>query len=243
MAIKTSSELSTYILGMLGEPIITVEVSPTQITNCIDLAIQKFSNFAMGGEDPKIYTFPLVQGVNSYTLDDRVQAITRVRTISSSISFQMPGVIMVTPSDICAMSINPMGGIDIGNISVMMAEMSTLEKLFDVEPNWVFNDNTKILQFLDSTPLQVNNNVIIEAYVSYAPAEIDNIYNHQWIKAYSMALVKQCWGGIIGKLNTTLINGATLNYDRILTEANAELERLDAELLTRWTRPLGIYRG
>jgi hypothetical protein len=69
------------------------------------------------------------------------------------------------------------------------------------------------------------------------------IYNHQFVKDYATALVKRQWGNNIGKINATLINGATMNYDRILAEATAELDRLDADLLTKWSQPLPITRA
>jgi hypothetical protein len=123
-----------------------------------------------------------------------------------------------------------------------LAEMSILEQYFDVEPNWDFNANSKVLEFFDTTG-QTASKLIIEAYVMYEPQAVDMIFNHQWIKDYSTATTKKYWGSNIGKLNTTLINGATLNYERILQEANAEIEKLEGELITKWSKPLGIIRG
>jgi hypothetical protein len=134
------------------------------------------------------------------------------------------------------------GGFDTSNMFSMMAEMSLLEKYFDVDPNYDYNSNTKELTFFDTTSTTVRK-ILIEAYVNYTPKPIDYIYNHQWVKEYSTALAKQQWGGNIGKYSTTLIGGASLNYDRILQEAKIELDQLEADLLTKWTKPLGIMRG
>lgn len=241
--INTRELLKNYIMSMLGEPVITVEISEFQLDSAIDLAIQKFTDFSMGGEAPKVFQLDLIPNVNQYILDDRIQAVTKVRTRSNSYNFQMPGVMVITPSEICAMSQNAMGGFDVANMTAVMGKISLLEKLYDLEPYYNFDFNTKILEFFDNTSTSSYNKVIIEAYVSYLPKHTDMIYNHQWIKDYSVALSKRIWGGNIGKYNTTLINGATLNYDRILTEAEKEIDLLNEQLLTRWTAPLGIYRG
>lgn len=241
--INTKILLSQYIKSMLGDPIITVEISDGQMDNLIDTAVQKFTDFSMGGDSPKVYTFDLIKGVNTYILDDRVQAVTRVRTRSNSYNFQLPGVMVITPSEICAQAMSPMGSLDMGNISAVMAKISLLEKFFDIEPNWNFNSNDKTLEFFDTTSDLTYSKVVIEAYISYSPKPVDLIYNHQWVKAYCIALAKRQWGSNIGKYNTSLINGATLNYDRIITEGTAEMTELDAELLSRWCQPLGILRG
>ena len=241
--VNTKLLLTSYIRSMLGEPIIEVEVTDDQISSLIDTAVQKFTDFSMDGDSTKIYSFDLVPNINTYIMDDRVQAITTVRTRNNSFNYQMPGVMVITPSEICASAMSPMGAMDLGNMSAVLARMETLEKMFYFEPNWSYNGASKVLEFYDTTSSQTYNHVIIEAYVSYAPLDTDMIYNHQWVKEYSKALVKQLWGNNIGKYNATLINGSTLNYDRILTEAEADLLRLNEELLTRWSRPLGIYRA
>jgi hypothetical protein len=150
---------------------------------------------------------------------------------------------ILTPSEICAAAAGGMAGhVDLTSMYSVMADISVLDKFFDIEPNWNYNGNTKVLTFLDTTA-NISKYATIEAYVSYVPASVDNIYNHQWIKEYSIALTKKQWGNNIGKLNTTLINGATLNYERILQEANTEIDKLEADLLTKWCSPLGIIRG
>jgi hypothetical protein len=241
--VNTKALLKEYITGTLGAPIITVEITDTQLDNLIDTCIQKFTDFSMGGDTPKIYSFQLIPGINTYVLDNRVQAVTKVRTRSNSYNFQMPGVMVITPSEICATAMSPMGSLDMGNISAVMAKMSTLEKFFDVEPNYYFNFNDKVLEFFDTTSSLSYNHVIIEAFISYEPKPADMIYNHQWVKEYCVALAKRQWGSNIGKYNTTLINGASMNYDRIIAEGNTEMKDLDEQLLTRWSQPLGIHRA
>ncbi len=241
-AINTKALLANYIKTMLGEPVITVEITPEQLDHIIDTTVQKFADFSMGGDTPKTFLLDLVPGVNSYMLDDRIQAVTKVRSKSNSFNFQMPGT-MITPSEICASSMNLMGGMDLTNMAAVLGKISTLEHMFDVEPNWNYNSNSKMLDFLDNTSSLGANKVLLETYMSYSPRDYDMIYNHQWIKEYSLALTKRHWGSNIGKYNATLINGATLNYDRILQEADRDIEKLDQELLTRWSAPLGIYRA
>ena len=58
-----------------------------------------------------------------------------------------------------------------------------------------------------------------------------------------MTLCKRNWGQNIGKYDAHLIGGTRLNYERIIQEANTDLERLHNELLEQYAAPLPIIRG
>ena len=77
----------------------------------------------------------------------------------------------------------------------------------------------------------------------YEPKDEDEIYNHPWVKEYALNLCKRTWGNNVGKYTTSLVGGATLNYERIISEANTELERLENDLYDKYTAPLPIMRG
>ena len=117
-----------------------------------------------------------------------------------------------------------------------------LEKYFDVVPAWDYNDNTKILTFFQD-PSQYGSHILLELSMAYSPKATDMIYDHQWIKDMSIAKCKYQLGVNVGKYNGTLVGGASINYGDMKTEALADIERLNQELITRWSRPLGIYRG
>jgi hypothetical protein len=123
---------------------------------------------------------------------------------------------------------------------IMMSHREGLQALFDKAVNWSFNSNTKVLKIFE----EVDSEILVEADIEYIPnREYDEIYSEPWVKDYATALVKRQWGENIGKYSQTLVGGAELNYDRIITEANEELQRLEEELLTKWSPALGIFSG
>ena len=68
--------------------------------------------------------------------------------------------------------------------------------------------------------------------------ENDLIYNHEWIKAYCIAKTKEIWGSILGKYSQSLVGGAQINYGDIKSEAQSEIEKLEQELLDKWSDPV-----
>lgn len=242
MSITTRDALHEYIRGTLGEPIITVEITDPQIDNIIDSTIQKFSDYAAGGEEYKLYGIPLINGVLTYKLDNRVKAVVLIKLKSNGFSYQFPGGLVITPDSFFSQAFLPSGGIDVVTVAAIQAKVDMIQNYFDVEPEWDFNDNTKILQFYKN-PLELGSgNMLIKVLMEYEPQAVDMIYNHQWIKDYSVAKCKFQWGSNVGKFDASLINGAKINYADIKAEAVEEIKMLDEELLSKWSAPLGIYR-
>ena len=240
--LKTKSELMAYIRARLGYPVVDVEIADVQLDFIIDEVIQKFSDFAMGGSSLSYFQITTVPNVFQYQLDDRVNALSDVKFRSNNFSYQMPGGLIVTPSDFYSGALLPNGKTDPTSVAAVLSQLSMLEKMFDYMPPWDFNDNTKILTFFEDTT-KYGDNMIVEVSLSYEPKEIDAIYDHQWVKEMSYSKAKFQWGMNVGKYDGTLINGSRINYEAMKNEALADIERLNQELLSRWSRPLGIYRG
>ena len=74
--------------------------------------------------------------------------------------------------------------------------------------------------------------------LNIANEENDLIYNHEWIKAYCIAKTKEIWGSILGKYSQSLVGGAQINYGDIKSEAQSEIEKLEQELLDKWSDPV-----
>lgn len=240
--INTRTDLHSYIRSTLGEPIITVEITDVQIDNAIDYTIQKFSDYAAGGEEYKLFQISAIPGVTQYELDQRVKAVWSVKLKSNGFSYSFPGNLVITPDTFFSQAFLPNGGMDVVSVAAVLSKIDMIQQYFDLEPEWDFNDNTKILSFYKDPSEMGTALFLIKVSMEYVPEEVDMIYNHQWVKDMAVAKCKFQWGSNVGKYNTPLINGATMNYERILSEATAEIQKLDGELLTRWTAPLGIYR-
>jgi hypothetical protein len=70
--------------------------------------------------------------------------------------------------------------------------------------------------------------------------EEDFIFNHEWIKSYTKAQTKFLWGTITGKYSQSLVGGASINFSDMKSEAEQEIQKLEEELLTKWSDPAPI---
>jgi len=129
---------------------------------------------------------------------------------------------------------------DPGLAYAMLANSQTLQAIYGSTVDWDYNPGTHILRIFKP----VTGQVAIEASLFYYPnPEFDDNFNHPWIKQYALAKAKYIWGQNVGKYSQTLIGGAQINYDRLISEAREDMDKLDQELIDKWTEPLGVFSG
>lgn len=73
--------------------------------------------------------------------------------------------------------------------------------------------------------------------------EFDLIFNESWVKEMSKAKVQLLWGQVLGKYNQSLVGGASINYDRLISEAQSDIDRLMEELHEKWVDPAPVLVG
>lgn len=119
-----------------------------------------------------------------------------------------------------------------------MVDAHTLQNMFGSSVSYDFNSQNHILRIFKATA----GKVAIEAALEYIPnPDYDDMYGHTWIKAYSLALTKRVWSNNIGKYSQSLVGGAELNYDRIGSEAQEALDKLEEDLIEKYSEALGIF--
>ncbi len=131
---------------------------------------------------------------------------------------------------------NPLEQMEVAYVQMVQSQM--MSGMFGSAVGFDFNASNHILRIFEA----VSGPIMIEAALEYVPnPEYDSAYGHSWIKDYALNKSKLVWGQNIGKYSQTLIGGAEINYDRIIQEAQEQLEKLEEDLLNRYSEPLGIF--
>ena len=67
---------------------------------------------------------------------------------------------------------------------------------------------------------------------------IIKLYNDWWLKKYLTALIKKQWGMNLSKFDgIPLPGGGTLRGEKLMAEAQLEIEKMEADLLTSFEGP------
>lgn len=243
MRIDTKDKLIQYIRESLGEPIIKVEVTEKQISNIIDSAVQKFTEYAYGDlEDTVILE---LKGKNEYELPDKITNILKVSKGGSSnlTNFSANYGDGYVPNIWSEQFFSQGAGNFTGNIIENIISISTmkasLDKFFGDDLYCNFNPHRKILQVFEP----YTGPVLVHYQYEYLANNVDLIYNHEWIKDYTVAKTQYQWGNNTGKYDQTLVGGARINYDAIKSEASAAIDKLNEDLLNKWSDTCPIMIG
>ena len=236
--IKTKEALRDYIKRRLGFPILKIELTEDMLDDCIDKAIEVYSEYGYDGTEEASLLVNLTVGQLEYVLPDRTIAVTGLCASSTYSTFiNIPAGYTLAMNPITLNMQDNISNIDIQSMTQRMSQMSNLRNLFDVRINFDFNHNTKILRFFEPPTSSV---AILEIGLEYEPQEIDNIFGNQWIKKRAEGEAWVMWSSVMGKYESNLINGSQINYsdmrdkgESIITESNEELEGL--------FEPLGVF--
>lgn len=95
----------------------------------------------------------------------------------------------------------------------------------------------------DLSILNGNRLIIVGQHRYQVDDDFDLIFNESWVKDFAKAKCQLLWGQLLGKYSQNLVGGATINYDRIISEAQSEIEKLTEELTEKWVDPAPVLVG
>jgi hypothetical protein len=91
---------------------------------------------------------------------------------------------------------------------------------------------------IDKDFLQEGQNLLIEAHRMIDPTDATEMYNDFFVKKYATSLLKKQWGqNLIKYNNVQLPGGVTLNGRELYTDALAEIEKIEGEVLSKYAIP------
>lgn len=236
--ITTKAALTEYVKSQLGAPTINIEVTDDQIGQIIDDTVQKFTEYAYGDLEETVIVE--LTGKAEYPMPDTITNIIKVsKGATSNITnfgsnFGAGYVPNIWSEQFFTSSLT---GDIIPGIIALSTTKAVLDKYFGDDLAYNFNYLKKTLQVMENYKGPC---VIHYQYEYLANEDGDFVYNHEWVKAYTKAKVKELWGTVTGKFDQALVGGARINYDRLLSEAQLEIEKLNEELLNKWSDPAPI---
>lgn len=179
---KTPQQLKDHILHRLGAPIINIEVTETQIYQCIQRALELYGEYHYNGLNR---TFMLIyigedekwsDGVFDLK-DQNIFAITKILRANSSNYLTMDGVATYTwVSDFIlgmtgfnngcsgqrAFGPNAFGG-DLGYFTTIMQYWEMMQNMFNPVPDYWFNEDTAQLKIIGN--FRKKDFLVIECWV------------------------------------------------------------------------------
>ena len=256
---NSRADLITYCKRQLGEPVLQVNIDDEQVNNVLDDTIQFFQENCYNGME-RAYLFHEISAddktrfaasvttssgttdwketTNYIPVPDHVVGITRVfGLVSNSIRSNLFGVeYQLFLNDLYAF-----GSLDILNYYMNKQYLETLDMVLN---NGSFQQfrytmrRDRLYMDLDKDFLKEGSNILIECHRLIDPTDATEMYNDMFVKKYATALMKKQWGqNLIKYNNVQLPGGITLNGRELYTDALAEIEKIESEVLSKYSIP------
>ena len=256
---NSRADLITYCKRQLGEPVLQVNIDDEQVNNVIDDTYQFFQENCYNGmercflrhkiTDEDITRFDSKVTTSSGTTDweestnyipipDHVVGISKVYgLVSNSIRSNLFGVeYQMFLNDLYAF-----GSLDIVNYFMNKQYLETLDMILN---NGAFQQfrytqrRDRLYLDIKKSFLNKERYLVIEAHRMIDPTDATEMNNDMFVKKYATALMKRQWGqNLIKYNNVQLPGGITLNGRELYTDALAEIEKIESEVLSKYALP------
>jgi len=247
---QSRQQLKDYCLRALGHPVIEVNVEDSQVEDRIDEALQYFAKWHHDGGGKMYYTYPLTaedisrKWIDTNPIDPSILTINRIFHMGFNISTHNIFNIRYQ------LALNDFYGLRTGQTNLnyyvsTMQYIEMLEQLLDPEKQIRFSRvNNKLYIDATTTDMQAGTYLMIEAYTANNPELATEIYNDNYLKKYTIALIKRQWGVNLSKYEGMPLPGnVTFNGGKIYQEAMEEIAKLEEDVQSKYQLPPDFITG
>lgn len=243
--------LAEYCFRRLGAPVLEINVDPDQVEDCIDDAIQLFQEFH---SDASYRTFLSHQITEDDVTNGYIPVSNDVHFIVQLLPYNTSSIgggsgWMSAKYQIAASDLHN-SGTYMGSMSYyeqLGQYMNLIDMVLTGVPITEYQRHGNKLHIYGEwwdKELQVGDYVVIEAYVTIDPNTTTSIYNNIFIKNYTTALIKHRWGQNMSKFEgMQLPGGVVISGERILSEAQSEIEQLEEKMRNEYEVPPSFFVG
>lgn len=246
---STRQGLIDYCLRRLGDPVIEINVDEDQLEDRVDEALQYFREYHSEATYRGYIQHQVTQTDidNKYiSISNNVQQVTKLFKLQQglfsrnmfSIKYQMH------MNDIANMH-SYIG--DLAYYEQVMQYMSLLDMRLNGTPqvDYVRKQNRLYIHGnFEDEDVKVDEYLVAEVYSVIDTDDHTKVWNDQWLKEYTTALIKLQWGSNLIKFEgMQMPGGVTLNGRQLYEDAMQELERLREKLRLEHELPVDFFVG
>lgn len=240
MPIYTKEEFVDYCLRKLGSPVIEINVSPSQIEDRIDEAIQFWQEYHYDGSN-LIYLKHVVtaQDVANGYIEVPANLLGVVRIIDTTY-LGMTGNPLDFGFQFVASQLMNISNLRMSEYYMTRQHLSLIKEVLIGRPSIRYNRHENKIM-VDSNLFSEGRIYVFEAW---DPTTSADMWNDMWLKKYATALIGVQWGKNLTKFqNVQLMSGMMFNGDQILQMYKEEAAALEEQLSGGFGPGLSFYMG
>ncbi len=238
---STRTQFKDYCLRRLGWPVLQINVDDDQVEDRIDESIRYYWDYHFDGSEKTYYKYQITSDdiTNRYiTLPENIIGVVSVFQISDP---------AITSDDLFniryQIALNDL--YTLTNVS-LVPYYQVMEHIALLQELLVGRQPIRYTRHRDRLHIDANWSVftpgqflIVEAYEIVDPATWSDAWGDRWLQNYTTAKIKYQWGTNLTKFTgMNLPGGVQFNGERILTDAQAEIEKMENEMINSYSLPV-----
>lgn len=242
MAIPTSrNEFKEYILRSLGKPVISINVDDDQVEDRIDQALKYYGDYHFDATEKTYYKHQVT------STDKTNKYITLPENIIGAVSIFSIGDPSVRADDlfniryqIALNDLYTLTSVSLVPYYMVMQHLAVIQELLvGKQPIRYTRHRNKLMIDMDWNTINAGEYLLVEAYEVIDPEVYTDVWGDRWLAEYAAQLVKRQWGNNLKKFgNMQMPGGITFNGQQIYDEADAEVKRMEQEMIMNYSLPV-----
>ena len=235
-SIQSRTYIVEYIKAFLGGSMVDVELEPSDYNFAIDKSLAKYRQRSSNAVEESLGFLTMTQDVNEYQMPKEIMSVRQLfrRSIGSRTGGGNGGSLF-EPFNLAYSNTYLLASTNMGGLATYYAFASyqkQVGKMFGSDINFMFNPTTKMLS-VQQRPF-ADEEVLVWMY-NYRPDFnlFSDVYAGQWLKDYALANAKMMLGQAREKFSQIASpqGGSNLNGATLKTEAKAEMDQLELDLI------------
>ena len=242
MAVPASrNDFKEYCLRRLGKPVIEINVDDDQVEDRVDEAIRYYWDYHFDGSEKTYYKHQITSTdkSNKYiTLPENIIGVVSVFPISDP-SIRSDDLFNIR-YQIALNDLYTLTNVSLVPYYMAMEHLSLLtEMLVGRQPVRYTRHRDRCYIDMDWNVVNEGEFLLIEAYEVIDPDTFTDVWGDRWLQNYTTALIKRQWGNNLTKFSGMVLpGGVQFNGERILSDAQAEIEKMEADMISSYSLPV-----
>lgn len=235
------AEFKEYCLRSLGKPVIEINVDEDQVDDRVDQALRFYWDYHFDGTE-KIYYKHVIDAntiSNQYiTLPENIMGVVKVFEIGDPTTSS--GDLFNIRYQIALNDLYTLTNVGLINYSMTLQHLGLVQEILIGQSPIRYNRHRNRLH-LDMTKekMRVGEFLLVEAYEVVDPDVFTDVWADRWLQHYTSQLIKRQWGSNLTKFEgLQLPGGVTFNGTKIYDDADAEVKRLEEEMINNYSLPV-----
>jgi hypothetical protein len=237
----TRAEFKEFCLRALGKPVIEINVDDDQVDDRVDQSLRFYYDYHFDGTE-KVYYKHLVDAntVANMYIDLPENIIGAVKMFPMDSISTSSGDIFNIRYQIALNDLYTLTNVALIDYYMTMEHLAMVQEVLVGKPQIRYNRHRNRLH-IDETKgdLVQGKYILIEAYEIVDPATYSDVWSDRWLQNYTTQQIKRQWGTNLTKFEgLQLPGGVTFNGIKIYDDADAEIKRLEEEMITNYSLPV-----